>query len=151
MKKYLFLALTLMALTISVPTYAQKKASSSHHSSQSSQSAPMTMETFAKKWGNYYEAFCNGQIQYGWSKQFFLDMMKVMPNHFKMKKAATQGGITYYAFALILPNNYDVNAGAMGFQGNKLYECQVDRWSLDYEYAEQLSQMLDWNFDLDKY
>lgn len=150
MKKVLFLAFTLMALTFAAPTYAQKK-SSSHRSTTSSQSTTMTIESFAKKWGNYYEAFCDGQIQYGWPKQFFTDMMKVMPNHFKMVKGVTQGGIVYYAFALILPDNHNVNAGGIGFKGNKMYGCEVDRWTLDAEYMAQLRQQLSWDFDLSKY
>lgn len=144
MKKILLLAFALVALAVSTPTFAQNKKTTTQ------QAAPMSIETFAKKWGNYYDAFCDGQIQYGWPKQFFLDLMKAMPNHFKMKMLETQGGVTYYVFALILPNNRDVNAGGIGFQGTKLYEAQVDRWSLDYEYAQQLQELLDWDFDLDK-
>ena len=149
MKKILFVAFTLLALVFATPADAQSR-SGARKAPARTQAAPMTMNTFMNKWGGYYHKCCDGLMEYGWPKQFFLDMGKVMPNHFKMVKVGQQNGIVYHAFALILPNNYDVNVGAIGFKGTKLYSMEVNRWGLDEEYADQLSQQLEWDFDLSK-
>lgn len=151
MKKIICLAITLIALTFAMPAMAQqKKKTPTRQPAKTAQATTMTMETFMKKWGRIYEAFCDGQIEYGWSKQFFVDMQKVMPNHFKMVKVTAQGGLVYYKCVLILPNDSDVNVGALAFQGTKLHSAEINRWELDYEYAQQVRQEMKWDFNLEK-
>lgn len=131
MKKHfgvLILALTLAAFT-PCEAYAQKKKP------VATQKKPLTPEerlsNFYKKWNQKFELFSNGQMNYGWPKQFFIDMAAAMPERFQWEKVGTERGLVAYKF--VFKRNEDpyseaVLVGALVFQGTKLYAMEVDAW-----------------------
>ena len=68
-------------------------------------------------------------MNYGWPKQFFVDMASAMPDRFRWEKVGAERGLVGYKF--IFKRNEDlyseaVFVGTLVFQGAKLYAMEVD-------------------------
>jgi len=102
-------------------------------------------QAFLKKWSRYYNLFCQGEPNYGWSKAFFTEMMNALPEQFCMKRELVQDGITYYSFAFAL-EDVVMYSGALGFSGAKLHSFQLDSWGWDLELLYNFIEAVDWKY-----
>ena len=139
--KLIFVAILAVGCATSINAVTKGKA-------KSSASAKLTPEQFFNKWGQYYEATKAGLIEYGWPQSFFTQMQQALPNHFKMKYAASQAGAKGYVFCLIHESGQTMTNGIIVFKGGKVTECSVENWGVTDETLAEMQETLDWDMDL---